>query len=429
MRQSAFDFGAQKSLVQSNPIHVSKSTFKAGLTVPFHRWFRLTASFAPDLVRTMLDELKCDASEVVLDPFSGAGTTLLECQLRGIRGIGFEINPLLHFVCKTSLNWKLSSRLLRETLSAVEAEFSDCRARLLGKTPEESGLPIPAIHNVYRWWRADVLLDLMILKQAIGSLSRPDERDFLLLAACGVLVPDLTNVTLGRLQLHFIDRTDAKIDVWTSFSQHALSMISDLEKLEGVDHPAQSFCHHQNSTVGPLPITDCKVNVVVTSPPYPNRYSYVWNTRPHLYFLDLLEHPKQAAELDKKTIGGTWGTATSCLAKGIIEPQYDAVRDAVGPIASQIREHDNLMANYVMKYFNSLAQQIVTMNEVLSPNARVAYVVGCSWLKDVYVETDVLLGKIFDGLGLGYKTERIDRIRQRHSGDKLHESIVYAWKR
>lgn len=430
MEQSAFAFGSpSQSIVASKPIHVKKSTFKGGLTVPFHRWFRLTPSFAPDLVRTMLQELECLPSELVLDPFSGAGTTILECQLQGIKAIGFEINPLLHFVCTTSLNWDLSSAKLRKALSEVQDHFVANRARLQGKSPEESGLPIPAIHNVYRWWRPDVLMDLMILKHSIGLTTDLDEKNFLLLAACGVLVPDLTNVTLGRLQLHFIDRSQSIIDVWNTFFQHAISMICDIEKLGGIQWKTRSICHHHDSTVIPLPIKEQKVDVVITSPPYPNRYSYIWNTRPHLYFLDLLTSPKHAADIDKKTIGGTWGTATSCLAKGVIAPEFDCVHDAVTPIANQIRERDNLMANYLIKYFNSLARQIVTMDTVLSSNARVAYVVGCSWLKDVYVETDVLLGKIFDGLGLGFKTERIDRIRQRHSGERLHESIVYAWKR
>jgi hypothetical protein len=52
--------------------------------------------------------------------------------------------------------------------------------------------------------------------------------------------------------------------------------------------------------------------------------------------------------------------------------------------------------------------------------------VGCSRLKGVYVEADVLLGKVFEGLGLSFAVDRIERIRKRHSGRDLHESIVYA---
>jgi hypothetical protein len=168
------------------------------------------------------------------------------------------------------------------------------------------------------------------------------------------------------------------------------------------------------------------INCVITSPPYPNRYSYVWNTRPHLYFLDFFTTPKEASELDKTTIGGTWGTATSMLGKGVIAPEFDTVEEKILPIVEEIRESDNLMANYVMKYFNLLARQIDKMNHLPTENLRCAYVVGNSRIKGVYIETDVLLGHIFNGLG--YKVESIDRIRKRHSGKDLHESIVYAVK-
>jgi hypothetical protein len=66
------------------------------------------------------------------------------------------------------------------------------------------------------------------------------------------------------------------------------------------------------------------------------------------------------------------------------------------------------------------------MNQVLQPHAKLAYVVGCSELKGIYVETDVLLAKLIERLGLGFSINTIERIRKRNSGKNLHESIVYA---
>jgi hypothetical protein len=86
------------------------------------------------------------------------------------------------------------------------------------------------------------------------------------------------------------------------------------------------------------------------------------------------------------------------------------------------------MANYLMKYFNKLCRQIVSQDELLTPDAKLAYVVGCSCLKDVYVETDVLLGRLFEALHLNYQVTSIERFRRRHSGKDLHESIVYVRK-
>ena len=202
-----------------------------------------------------------------------------------------------------------------------------------------------------------------------------------------------------------------------------VSDLSDVILLEGLG-TAKAF---QTDSTNPVIASDLPlVDRVITSPPYPNRYSYVWNTRPHLYLLGFFENAKQASELDLSTIGGTWGAATSILSNGRIEPKYPIVRRAVSPVTEKIAASDGMMANYVMKYFNLLAQQIAALHASLSADGQVAYVVGCSRIKGVYVETDVLLAEILEGLG--YRVKRIERFRRRHSGKDLHESTVYAAK-
>lgn len=424
-KQSSLDFIEPDRVTYKN-IASKKATFKAGLEVPVHRWFRLTPSYSPDLVVEMLNTMNCSKGDIVLDPFSGASTTLIECQINGIKSFGFEINPLLYFVGKTSLNWNLSSEILKNVFLDIEQNFLKLDSEYTDSDLDNGKLTVPPIHNPFRWWRRDVIKKALCIKLAIQkSAPSQDIKDFFMLVIAGVLVPDLTNVTLGKLQLHFINRDKDVIDVWEIFSKHAQTMISDLEKIPLANGGAGNL-YHVDSTSEKLPSPNLLANLVITSPPYPNRYSYVWNTRPHLYFLDLFDTPRQASDLDKKTIGGTWGTATSILMKGIVAPENDVIKEVIFPIADEIRKSDNLMANYLVNYFNLLSRQITTMNQVLQPHAKLAYVVGCSELKGVYVETDVLLAKLIERLGLGFKINTIERIRKRNSGKNLHESIVYA---
>ena len=50
------------------------------------------AQFPPDLVRPMI-QASTREGDTVLDPFSGAGTTVLVAEEQGRIGIGIEINP------------------------------------------------------------------------------------------------------------------------------------------------------------------------------------------------------------------------------------------------------------------------------------------------------------------------------------------------
>jgi DNA modification methylase len=424
-----FDIDNEK--VEYNFIHRDKATFKSGVARAVHSWFRLTPSFGPELVKMVLDEFEYKKTSVILDPFSGASTTLIECQLMDIKSYGFEINPFLNFVGKTTLNWDLSYALLSELRDEVSSNFK--RLKDLHKNVDVEQLPysIPVIHNVYRWWRKDVLRDLVLLKNSIIETTASygnEYRDFFFLSLAGVLVPDLTNVTLGKLQLHFIDRNDDNIDVFFTYSNHLDKMINDFKAIKelGISNHAHLF-HTDSTSLDNVDIKD-KIDFVMTSPPYPNRYSYVWNTRPFLFFFDFFNSPKSASDLDLKTIGGTWGTATSILAKGTVEPINSAVEEFVKPITEQIRISDNLMANYVMKYFNLLTKQVLAMDKFLSSKAKIAYVVGNSEIKGVFVETDILLSKILKAIDCNYSQTRINRFRKRNSGKNLFESIVYGEK-
>lgn len=411
------------------PIHVSESTFLNGLSAHIHRWFRLTPSFGPELVREMLSKLSAEKGDYILDPFSGAGTTMIESSLEGFDSLGFEINPFLYFVNRVTVYWNLDPSSLTKSLNKISHEYRKARRKVTFCNLEDYAYHLPPIHNPTRWWRPDILVDLLVLKECTNSVQDSHERDFFLLALASVLVPDLTNVTLGRLQLHFINRDNDQINTIRIFCDRAEEMIQDIEAIKKLTHLGQPEVLLQNATDLSSFSRRRKVDCVITSPPYPNRYSYVWNTRPHLYLLDFFKTPKEASALDKKTIGGTWGTATSELQRGEIFAINDAVRDAVGGAVSSIREVDNLMANYAIHYFNRIAKQIIELEKIASPNLRVAYVVGNSRLKGVYIETDVILGEIFERLNLGYSVSSIHRFRKRHSGKNLFESVVYAAKR
>lgn len=430
-KQLRFPFEVQKEPIQYDRIHRDLSTFKSGLAKEVHNWFRLTPSFGPDLVRHILEEFGYNNKSVVLDPFAGAATTLIECQLLNVKAYGFEINPFLHFVGKVSLCWDIEVSKLSEIVRRAYSLFDDLKYQFRNSSCEELPYEFPTIHNIYRWWRPDVLKDLLILKNAILKTCQSSDnkyKHFLLLCLAGVLVPDLTNVTLGKLQLHFIDRQHENILVLDTYKKHLQRMIGSLTKIS--KHKVENYAtifDVDSTNLRNINIED-KIDFVITSPPYANRYSYVWNTRPFLYFFDFFSTPSQASELDKMTIGGTWGTATSELAKGTVEPCYTAVEEIVSPVTEEIRRRDNLMANYLTKYFNLMVKQITEMDRLLSKTAKVAYVVGNSRLKQVYVETDVLLSKIFGRLNLNYSKIYINRFRKRNSGKHLFESVVYAEK-
>jgi len=78
----------------------------------FHDWYRFVLSFPPHLVRDYIEKFGLNKNSVILDPFCGTGTTLIEAKLAGMTTIGLEGNPFPHFASSVKTDWKLDANEL-----------------------------------------------------------------------------------------------------------------------------------------------------------------------------------------------------------------------------------------------------------------------------------------------------------------------------
>jgi DNA methylase len=83
----------------------------AGLT---HNFYRYPARFSPKLVRAAIDVFT-DPGDLVLDPFVGGGTTLVEAMVSGRRAIGTDISSLATFVSEVKTTMYSEDELSRLT--------------------------------------------------------------------------------------------------------------------------------------------------------------------------------------------------------------------------------------------------------------------------------------------------------------------------
>jgi len=185
-------------------------------------------------------------------------------------------------------------------------------------------------------------------------------------------------------------------------------------------------------------VLSAKYTRVITSPPYPNRISYIRELRPYMYWLGYLSDGRQAGDLDWAAIGGTWGCATSNLTRWQPDPAITAVffraslsasdeeragvRCDFSDMIARIAQRSPILAQYVHKYFEDCVWHFRSLTRVLAKGAAVHYIVGNSKFYDVMVPTELLYAELLRQHGFTDVT--VEPIRKRNSKKELFEFVV-----
>lgn len=393
-------------------------TFKHNQHSGRHGWLRLTPAYSVPLVSKILDSHKYAAR--VLDPFSGTGTTALCAAYMGLRGTGLEINPFL--VWFSSVKFRQFSPATIENARSLGAVIAAASSSCGAPTVDP-----PPIHNIERWWNDEELRFLCRLKACIIDTSEEgsDERDLLLVAFCRVVIM-LSNAAFNHQSMSFKD-PNKSLMLFELQRDNAGIFRKELSLvLNGAaDNPRIEPTVVTGDARQPSRFLHDKFDMLITSPPYPNRMSYIRELRPYMYWLGFLTNGRGAGEYDWQAIGGTWGVATSRLAAW--EPSGKAftpntLKKSLAGISDPKNDNGKLLANYVAKYFEDMWNHISDISAILNQDSEVHYIVGNS----TFYGTLLPVEEIFKAMlqEVGFHDVEITKIRKRNSKAELFEFDV-----
>lgn len=212
-----------------------------------HDWYRFVLSFPPHLVRDCLSRLDVGPGSMVLDPFCGTGTTLVECKKLGLRSAGIEASPMAHFATSAKVDWQVDAGELTDYADEVAASNSIS--------------PMP-LHKTL------VLLDEVDRcgHRRLRSLGR--------LALGAALVREIGNLKFGpEVGVGRIKEDAPVVDAWF---KRVTTMADDLQVVS--DRAPSQLVRSDARTAGAA-LEANSVDAVITSPPYPNEKDYTRTTR------------------------------------------------------------------------------------------------------------------------------------------------------
>jgi SAM-dependent methyltransferase len=267
----------------------------------FHDWYRFVLSYPPHLVRNYVDRFNLDNQSVILDPFCGTGTTLIEAKLTGINSIGIEANYFPHFASSVKLDWSISPDLLSTQARNIAKNALDIlRSQGIDdNSPFDTGHPNVTLRTLSDEENKLLLTNsisplplhkTLVLLECLKPYQNQPFYHHALLALANALVFKISN-------LHFgpevgVKKPKPDIPIMDNWLVEVDKIANDLRLVEGKQYPEANVYLDDARNLSNLQPNS--VDAVITSPPYPNEKDYTRTTRLESVLLGFI---KNKAEL------------------------------------------------------------------------------------------------------------------------------------
>lgn len=355
--------------------------------------------------------------DIVLDPFCGSGTVLLESILANRNAIGIDVNPLARLISKVKTT-PLSLRKL-----------SGCITKLRARIPEESNLGTPDVINLNYWFYPHVVRQLLRILEAIKFTRDHDIRDFFLVCfsncARRVSLADPRLSVPVRLrndqyqQGHWLyEKTDKhlkrlrSINVLTEFdkiveanktritSLNSIGLNGSRAKIVGADAKDLRFSQWGKK------IPANSVDLIITSPPYIGAQKYIRASCLSLGWLDLCGS-HQLRELESQSIGREHFSKQTYL-----EPVSTGIK-AADDFLKSLHAVNPLRGRITGVYILEMRETLKEIARVLKPNGYMVLVAANNRVCGREFRTQHYLGKLAGEFGLTLVLRLVDDIRSR----------------
>lgn len=247
-----------------------------------HGFHTYPARMHPETARELVIGLSQPAG-VVLDPFCGSGTVLIEARIAGRKALGTDINPLAVRLAKRKLESTTDAEI-EQLLGEAEAVAAVATERRL----KRAGASRRYGREDVELFDAHVLLELDGLRVGLEELKQRSPgrvHETLSLVQSSILVKlskQRGDTSGGRREIRLAAGYPSRLFV--KKTEELCRQLSEARALFG-DAPAASVVLDDARKLAAL--RSASVDLIVTSPPYPGVYDYVEHHRLRLRWLGL----------------------------------------------------------------------------------------------------------------------------------------------
>jgi DNA modification methylase len=393
---------------------LSKSKLPTNLTTrnhAVHRWFNFIAGFSPEFVSSCIESSGVKANKgVLIDPFAGMSTALVQANIEGVRSIGYDPHPFFYDMSQAKLELGASEIIdqvevickgLAPCLEDLSSVWGPNAVKFLIKLVPDTELRIlaSAFLEEHRIPKKIRLMFRLIVSRALEATTK-SQTDGIYKAP--------TSAKRSKRFHEAIPEICEEI-------REDLYLVSKFYVNRAMLYASSS--QHMNE------VQDGSCSLCVTSPPYLNNFDFAEMTRMELYFWKYAKSWGDITELVRRKLIVNTTTAPTdlkrrqSLFKNSLPPGLIAHLE---PLVTELRatkkerggskDYDLL----VYPYFSQMSEVISELYRVLAPNASLHLLVADAALYGVHIHTEHFLASLMSEIG--FDLVKVDRLRNR--GDR-----------
>ncbi len=361
------------------PKEMSSSTC---LTHGIHAY---TAKLIPHIPRYFIKK-QTKRNAIILDPFCGSGTTLLEARLLKRNAVGIDINPLAILLSKVKTT-PLNAKELEHSIELCKKNLKEAKGRIFVDFPNKD------------YWFCDKAQDnLALIKYSIENLRDTVDEDyyrFLLVCFSAIIrrssyadptIAKTYKSTKVKKKIesgwipepiqYFKKTVESNLFRMKLLSKHLRSNDNYVKPISG-DAAELSFVLEQQGIN--------EVDFIITSPPYINAQDYFRSYKLELWWLGLAT-PEEVRYLNKKAIG----TETVSVADYTLVPK---TRNYIlNKILNDVWEINTKKGMIIHNYFQKMDLIFEQCNGVLKNGGLFCLITGNNTICGIQIPTYEILG-------------------------------------
>lgn len=343
-------------------------------TQGFHSY---PAMMIPQVAHRLIEEYSKEG-DVLLDPFCGSGSVLVEAKITRRYSWGVDLNPLAVLIARVKTTPINPSILYKEFYGLIN-EIRKMR---------DDEAPSPQFFNLDFWFKEPVIRSLAKIKTAIDKIKATEVREFFQVTFSEV-VRLSSNSRSGEFKLYRYPESKLKNhnpDPLRLFMEKAMINIEGMENFyRSCPIDVWSRVIEADSTKPVEAISRGSVDTIATSPPYGDSrttVAYGQFSRLSSQWLGLM--PEKALDLDSKMLGGRIHTKNDV---GLTSPTLNIMM-------GYIFEKDVVRAKQIQSFYVDLCQGLKNMADYLRVGGYACIVIGNRRVKGMQLSTDIITCEI-----------------------------------